>query len=101
MKNKNNIGDNKIILSDLQTVDTLTNNLTYSSLKDNEYISSKLYTDISYEDVIIIKDDLDNFDILVETILNSNQSFHIDGRAGCGKTTLIKMLQKAMCSRNY
>jgi ABC-type bacteriocin/lantibiotic exporter with double-glycine peptidase domain len=34
--------------------------------------------------------------MLVETILNSNQSFHIDGRAGCGKTTLIKMLQIAM-----
>ena len=39
--------------------------------------------------------------MLVETILNSKQSFHIDGRAGCGKTTLIKMLQKAMCSKNY
>lgn len=63
IKNKNNIEDNKIILSDLQTVDTITNNLTYSSLIDNEYISSKLYTDISYEDDIIIKDGIDSFDI--------------------------------------
>ena len=43
--------------------------------------------------------DSDDFHMLVETILNSKKSFHIDGRAGCGKTTLIKMLQKEMDAR--
>jgi hypothetical protein len=31
--------------------------------------------------------------------LDSKKSFHIDGRAGCGKTTLIKMLQKDMTNQ--
>ena len=34
-----------------------------------------------------------NFDPLVDHIVNSNQSIHIDGRAGTGKSTLIKSLQ--------
>ena len=34
-----------------------------------------------------------NFDPLVNNIINSNQSIHIDGRAGTGKSTLIKSLQ--------
>ena len=33
--------------------------------------------------------DSDDFKMLVDTILGSKQSFHIDGRAGCGKTTLV------------
>jgi ATP-dependent exoDNAse (exonuclease V) alpha subunit len=37
--------------------------------------------------------------MLVDTILGSKKSFHIDGRAGCGKTTLIKMLQKEMAKQ--
>jgi hypothetical protein len=44
--------------------------------------------------------DSDDFKMLVELIMNSKQSFHIDGRAGCGKTTLIKMLQLEMSKRN-
>jgi ABC-type uncharacterized transport system fused permease/ATPase subunit len=43
--------------------------------------------------------DSDDFQMLVDTILNSKKSFHIDGRAGCGKTTLIKMLQAEMTKR--
>ena len=37
-----------------------------------------------------------NFNPLVESILSSGESIHIDGRAGCGKSTIIKMLQHAM-----
>ena len=37
-----------------------------------------------------------NFNPLVESILSSGKSIHIDGRAGCGKSTIIKMLQHAM-----
>jgi hypothetical protein len=33
---------------------------------------------------------------LVNQILVSNQSWHIDGRAGCGKSTLVNMLQKEL-----
>ena len=40
--------------------------------------------------------DTDDFKYLVDTILSSKKSIHIDGRAGCGKTTLIKMIQKEM-----
>jgi len=43
--------------------------------------------------------DSDDFKSLVDTILNSKKSFHIDGRAGCGKTTLIKMIQKELSSK--
>ncbi len=43
--------------------------------------------------------DNDDFIFLVDTILSSKKSFHIDGRAGCGKTTLIKMLQAEMTKR--
>ena len=46
----------------------------------------------------ILPDD-DDFKMLVDTILKSKKSFHIDGRAGCGKTTLIKMIQKELDSK--
>jgi ATP-dependent exoDNAse (exonuclease V) alpha subunit len=41
-----------------------------------------------------------NFEPLVKKILESKQSFHIDGRAGCGKSTLIKLLQTEMKKNN-
>ena len=68
-----------------------------------ERLKMFIKTDYYYhnEKIFNVIPDSDNFDMLVETILNSNQSFHIDGRAGCGKTTLIKMLQKAMTDKNY
>ena len=47
----------------------------------------------------IIQDN-DDFNILVAKILDSGKSIHIDGRAGCGKTTLIKLLQTEMTARN-
>ena len=45
----------------------------------------------------IINDvDDNNFEPLIKTILDLNKSVNIDGRAGCGKSTLIKMLMKTM-----
>ena len=57
-----------------------------------------LRTDYYYheEKVFKIVPDSDDFQMLVELIMDSKKSFHIDGRAGCGKTTLIKMLQAEM-----
>ena len=43
--------------------------------------------------------DNDDFKYLVDLILDSGKSFHIDGRAGCGKTYLMKMLQNEMIQR--
>ena len=40
--------------------------------------------------------DSDDFDALTEAILSSKKSIHIDGRAGCGKTTLTKKIQAAL-----
>ncbi len=40
--------------------------------------------------------DDNNFEPLVNKILESKQSYHIDGRAGCGKSTLIKMMQSKL-----
>ena len=37
-----------------------------------------------------------NFEPLVKQILESKQSYHINGRAGTGKSTLIKLLQGKM-----
>jgi hypothetical protein len=49
----------------------------------------------------IISDVSDNnFNPLVESILASGKSIHIDGRAGCGKSTLIKLLQHSMTVAN-
>ena len=53
----------------------------------------------SHKKFNIIQDN-DDFNILVAKILDSGKSIHIDGRAGCGKTTLIKLLQKEMTARN-
>ena len=48
----------------------------------------------------IINDVEDNdFSKLVKEILDSIESIHIDGRAGTGKSTLIKMLQAEMEKR--
>ena len=46
-----------------------------------------------------IETDNDDFLFLVNMILSNGKSIHIDGRAGCGKTTLIKMLQAEMTKR--
>jgi hypothetical protein len=41
-----------------------------------------------------------NFDPLVDYIINSNQSVHIDGRAGTGKSTLIKKIQAELTKQS-
>ena len=49
----------------------------------------------------IIEDVDDNdFTPLVNMIVDSKQSFHIDGRAGTGKSTLVLALQAEMTKRN-
>ena len=52
------------------------------------------------EKVFKVIPDSDDFDSIVQLIMDSKKSIHIDGRAGCGKTTLIKMLQAEMDKRN-
>jgi hypothetical protein len=56
-------------------------------------VEFKIYPDVADND----------FTPLVSQILDSNQSWHIDGRAGCGKSTLVNMLQKELRTRgmNY
>ena len=47
------------------------------------------------------KDVEDNdFKTLVDLIMNSNKSFHIDGPAGTGKSTLIKMIMESIKKNN-
>ena len=38
----------------------------------------------------------DDFSDYVNTIVDSNQSIHIDGRGGCGKSTLLKQIQQKL-----
>ena len=65
-----------------------------------KYVRTKKY-DFQLPQYNIIPDVSDNnFNPLVESILASCKSIHIDGRAGCGKSTLIKMLQHAMTAAN-
>jgi hypothetical protein len=52
------------------------------------------------EKLFNITPDNDDFKLLVDSILTKRKSCHIDGRAGCGKTTLIKMLQTEMEKQN-
>ncbi len=55
--------------------------------------------------IIHLKDNItddggsNNFSFIVNDILNSKQSINIDGRAGTGKSTFIKELQKEMDDR--
>ena len=60
------------------------------------YKRSEIYI-LKNNEYEIIPDVTDNdFKPLVDTILNSKKSIHIDGRAGCGKSTLIKLLHKEL-----
>jgi hypothetical protein len=47
-----------------------------------------------------IKEDYESIDEEVKRILDSNQSIHIDGRAGCGKTYLTNKVIDELKSRN-
>ncbi len=54
---------------------------------------------IHLKDNITDDDGSNNFSFIVNDILNSKQSISIDGRAGTGKSTFIKKLQKEMDER--
>jgi len=54
------------------------------------YVRSELYYHTEKEFNII--PDSDDFEMLVDLIINSGKSIHIDGRAGCGKTYLMNIL---------
>ena len=66
-----------------------------------ERMKMHLRTEYYYHDEKVFKviPDSDDFDSIVQLIMDSKKSIHIDGRAGCGKTTLIKMLQAEMTKR--
>jgi 5-methylcytosine-specific restriction protein A len=67
----------------------------------SKYVRKDTYNhkDIKFD---VSEDVTDNdFKPLVDMIINSKKSFHIDGRAGCGKSTLIKMLQAALKLRGF
>ena len=64
-----------------------------------QYIRKATY-DLKEKQMQVFPDVEDNdFKPLVNLILDSKKSFHIDGRAGCGKSTLIKMLQDELTIR--
>ena len=68
-----------------------------------QYIRKDTYT-MKEKEWNITEDVQDNnFSVFVSDILNNNKSVHIDGRAGTGKSTLIKELQQEMDQRglNY
>ena len=59
--------------------------------KRNEYYDHAVNTMNILNDV-----NDNNFEPLIKQILDMNASINIDGRAGCGKSTLIKMLVKTI-----
>ncbi len=46
-------------------------------------------------------DDNDDFDALVKQIIDSKQSLMINGRAGCGKSTLINKIKEKLADNSY
>lgn len=54
------------------------------------------------KDVWNVHNDVEDNDFkpLVDLVINSNKSFNILGRAGCGKSTLIKQIQKQITKNN-
>jgi len=61
------------------------------------YVRSELYYHTEKEFNII--PDSDDFEMLVDLIINSGKSIHIDGRAGCGKTYLMNILRDQLKAR--
>jgi hypothetical protein len=64
-----------------------------------KYLRTERYDYTKPEFTIYSDVEDNNFKPLVDLVLDSNKSIHIDGRAGCGKSTLIKMLQSEMTIR--
>lgn len=46
-------------------------------------------------------EDNDDFDALVKQIIDSKQSLMINGRAGCGKSTLINKIKEKLADNSY
>ena len=64
-----------------------------------KYIRSEKYEFTPHNFSIDNDVDTNDFKPLVDKILSSQKSYHIDGRAGCGKSFLIKLLQKELTER--
>lgn len=67
--------------------------------------SAKLKRTTQYvykKDIWTMHNDVEDNDFkpLVDVVVNSNKSFNILGRAGCGKSTLIKQIQKQLTKNN-
>ena len=77
-------------------------NLVRILTKDNKESDFGNYVDINgnFCDVDNLHNDSNNFQPLVEHIINNNISINIDGRAGTGKSTFIKQLQQEMDKRD-
>ena len=82
--------ENKIPLYKLEFKDGLKHERCKKMIRTEFYSIDKFKWN-EYEDV-----NDNDFELLVETIIESEQSFHILGRAGTGKSTLIKQIQEKL-----
>ena len=82
--------DDKVPLYKLEFKDGLKHERCKKMIRTEFYSIDKLKWN-EYEDV-----NDNDFEPLVETIIESEQSFHILGRAGTGKSTLIKQIQEKL-----
>ena len=73
------------------------------TFETNKICRREKYKFIEKEWNIITDSESNDFKPLVDSIMNNNSSYHIDGRAGCGKSHLVKLLQAEMDKRkiNY
>jgi ABC-type phosphate transport system ATPase subunit len=62
----------------------------------NNVRTDKYTHDIKYNWNITPDVDDNNFEALVNKIIDSKESYFITGAAGCGKSTLIKCLNKML-----
>ena len=82
--------DDKVPLYKLEFKDGLKHERCKKMIRTEFYSIDKFKWN-EYEDV-----NDNDFEPLVETIIESEQSFHILGRAGTGKSTLIKQIQEKL-----
>ena len=82
--------DDKVPLYKLEFKDGLKHQRCKQMIRTEFYSIDKFKWN-EYEDV-----NDNDFEPLVETIIESEQSFHILGRAGTGKSTLIKQIQEKL-----
>jgi energy-coupling factor transporter ATP-binding protein EcfA2 len=75
-------------------LESIDKRLTVERMK--QYIRTDIYTSKPNEWKLFNDVQDNNFTSLVDIIIESNQSFNILGAAGCGKSTLIKMIQREL-----